>query len=82
MLVAQYVNRQGNTVSIHEDDHVVSVEVKGEYGSRATSLRALSAQCRAARQQYEKASGTSRSALVSQGGFCGATTTSLNNVYA
>lgn len=78
-VLARYTNRQGNNVTIREyyGGSIYSslhVEVAA---TQQTSLRALSAQCAAARKRF-----AAGKVLVSQGGSSGPSGESLTNVYS
>jgi hypothetical protein len=74
-ILALYTNRQGNKVTIRQYGTAIHVEVAA---TQQTSLRALSAQCKAARKRYNQR----QQALVSQSGTHGPNHESLTNVYA
>jgi hypothetical protein len=74
-ILALYTNRQGNKVTIRQYGESIHVEVAATH--KNSSLRALSAQCAAARKRYDASK-----VRVSSGGSSGPNHEAVTNVYA
>jgi hypothetical protein len=81
-VLATYTNRQGNTVTIRQYGEYSSLHVEVAATRGSTTLRALSAQCKAARAKCEKEHKVHTFGMVSQGGSSSPERESLTNVYA